>query len=157
MYVLYTLYKWFYLLRWSFLLDINHNYNGIIYNIDTGKIMKVVFSGSTTYDPVVAEEITVSFVILCSVVYYYNICAAHVSKYLRSLILIIMMLWRNCILWMLRYLMNNTSMLLPTQECIDYLCKGVQDYKDASKTYSYVAYVFLSNAVYFPITLTQAH
>ena len=28
--------------------------------IDTGKIMKVVFSGSTTYDPVVAEEITVS-------------------------------------------------------------------------------------------------
>ena len=32
---------------------------------DTGKVMKVVFSGSVTFNPVVAEELTVS-VCMCT-------------------------------------------------------------------------------------------
>ena len=32
---------------------------------DTGKVMKVVFTGSSTFDPIVAEEITVSTKCTC--------------------------------------------------------------------------------------------
>lgn len=52
--------------------------------------------------------------------------------------------------------MNDTSMLLPTQEYIDYLCKGVQDFKDASESLlaSPDSLCFLANAgkiVYFQL------
>lgn len=54
-------------------MQTSHDSNNVILNtilesksainyshIDSGKVMKVVFSGSVTFDPIVIEEITVS-------------------------------------------------------------------------------------------------
>ena len=73
----------------SLQIGYNHRTINVHYPTDTGKIMKVVFSGSTTYDPVVAEEITVRLCGSRSVVYYCGTCA--MCK-MYSLILMMMML-----------------------------------------------------------------
>ena len=66
---LYVLVSNWYIKKWVVLI-----LNSANAFLDTGKILKVVFVGTTTYDPVVAEEITVSLSILllywCSTVLY---------------------------------------------------------------------------------------